>query len=78
VGIPKVESVVDDLGNSLGGKLDLNPDPIKANYGVGAKEGTKLLNQFNSVESLIQATDKLSPVKAGLQGFVKGDGAKHI
>jgi len=34
-----VDGVVDDLGNSVSGKLDLNPDPIKANYGVGAKEG---------------------------------------
>jgi len=39
VGLPKVESIVDDFGNSVSGKLDLVPDPIKANYGVGAKEG---------------------------------------
>jgi len=45
VGIPKVESVVDDLGNSVGGKLDLNPDPIKANYGVGSKEGNYVVYQ---------------------------------
>ena len=40
-----------------------------------AKGGTKLLNQFNSAESLIQGAGKLSPVKGGFQGFVKGDGA---
>ncbi len=38
-------------------------------------DGTKLLNQFNSAESLIQGAGNLSKVKAGMQGFVKGDGA---
>ena len=40
-----------------------------------ANTGTKLLNQFNSAESLIQGAGKLSKIKAGMQGFVKGDGA---
>jgi RHS repeat-associated protein len=40
-----------------------------------ASGGTKLLNQFNSVESLIQGAGNLTKVKAGMQGFVKGDGA---
>ena len=40
-----------------------------------AKGGTKLLNQFNSAESLIQGAGNLTKVKAGMQGFVKGDGA---
>jgi len=39
-----------------------------------AKGGTKLLNQFNSAESLIQGAGNLTKVNAGLQGFVKGDG----
>lgn len=43
---------------------------------MAAKEGgTKLLNQFNSVESLLQGAGKLEPIKGGLQGFVKGDGS---
>ena len=42
---------------------------------VAAKEGTKLLNQFNSAKSLISGAGKLSPIKGGFQGFVKGDGA---
>ena len=45
-------------------------------FGVGAaKTSTKLLNQFNSAESLIQGAGNLTKVKAGMQGFVKGDGA---
>ncbi|MEA1786483.1 RHS repeat-associated core domain-containing protein [Arenibacter sp. GZD96] len=40
-----------------------------------AKTSTKLLNQFNSAESLIQGAGSLAKVKAGMQGFVKGDGA---
>jgi hypothetical protein len=40
-----------------------------------AKGGTKLLNQFYSAESLIQGAGNLTKVKAGMQGFVKGDGA---
>jgi hypothetical protein len=40
-----------------------------------AKTSTKLLNQFNSAESLIQGAGNLTKVKAGMQGFVKGDGA---
>jgi len=39
------------------------------------KESKVLLNQFNSVESLIQGAGKLTKVNVGLQGFVKGDGA---
>jgi len=39
-----------------------------------AKTSTKLLNQFNSAESLIQGAGNLTKVNAGLQGFVKGDG----
>ncbi len=43
---------------------------------MAAKEGgTKLLNQFNSIESLLQGAGKLEPIKGGLQGFVKGDGS---
>jgi RHS repeat-associated protein len=38
-----------------------------------AKGGTKLLNQFNSAESLIQGAGKLSRVKGAQQGFVKGN-----
>ena len=38
-------------------------------------KGTKLLNQYNSVESLIKGAGKLSRIKGGMQGFVKGDGA---
>jgi hypothetical protein len=38
------------------------------------KTSTKLLNQFNSSESLIQGAGNLTKVKAGMQGFVKGDG----
>jgi len=34
----------------------------------------KLLNQFNSVESLIEKAGTLTRVKAGMQGFIKGDG----
>jgi len=40
-----------------------------------ARGSTKLLNQFNSAESLISGAGKLNKVKAGMQGFVKGDGA---
>ena len=41
-----------------------------------AKGSTKLLNQFNSVESLLQNAGKFSRVKGGAQqAFVKGDGA---
>ncbi|WP_207622467.1 RHS repeat-associated core domain-containing protein, partial [Niastella koreensis] len=36
--------------------------------------GTKLLNQFNSAESLIEGAGELTPVKGAMQGFVKGDG----
>ena len=36
---------------------------------------TESLNQFNSVESLIEGAGTLSKVNAGMQGFVKGDGA---
>ncbi len=41
-----------------------------------AKGGVKLLNQFNSAESLIQGAGNLSEIGGGsvLQGFVKGDG----
>ena len=39
-----------------------------------AKGAPKLLNQFNSAESLIQGAGNLTKVKAGMQGFVKGDG----
>lgn len=39
-----------------------------------AQQEQKLLNQFNSVESLIDGAGNLTNVKAGLQGFVKGDG----
>lgn len=42
---------------------------------VAAKTSTKLLNQFNSAENLIQGAGNLTKVKAGMQGFVKGDGA---
>ena len=42
--------------------------------GKVAKESTKLLNQFNSTESLIQGAGNLTKVNAGLQGFVKGNG----
>jgi len=42
--------------------------------GIVKKESKVLLNQFNSVESLIQGAGKLTKVKAGMQGFVKGDG----
>ncbi len=38
------------------------------------KTSTKLLNQFNSAESLIDGATNLTKVKAGIQGFVKGDG----
>jgi len=55
VGIPKVESVVDDLGNSVGGKLDLNPDPIKANYGVESKTHTPLWTQTSKMSSVKNA-----------------------
>jgi RHS repeat-associated protein len=34
----------------------------------------KLLNQFNSAESLISGVEKFSKVKGGVQGFVQGDG----
>jgi len=42
---------------------------------IAAKGVPKLLNQFNSAESLIQGAGNLTKVKAGMQGFVKGDGA---
>lgn len=38
------------------------------------KTGMKLLNQFNSAESLIKGAGILTKVKGGMQGFVKGDG----
>ena len=39
-----------------------------------AKTGTKMLNQFNSAESLIQGAGKLDRLSGGVrQGFVKGD-----
>ena len=41
---------------------------------TATKGGAKLLNQFNSAESLIQGAGNLTKVKAGMQGFVKGDG----
>jgi hypothetical protein len=42
-------------------------------YGA-VKTSTKLLNQFNSAESLIQGAGNLTKVNAGMQGFIKGDG----
>ncbi|MEM6738258.1 MAG: hypothetical protein AAF620_19535, partial [Bacteroidota bacterium] len=42
---------------------------------VAAKRGSKLLNQFNSVESLIQGAGKFSRVKGAQQAFIKGDGS---
>ncbi|MCZ2101157.1 MAG: hypothetical protein LC107_06435 [Chitinophagales bacterium] len=41
---------------------------------LAAKWSAKLLNQFNCAESLIQGAGNLTKVKAGMQGFVKGDG----
>ena len=39
-----------------------------------AKTGTKMLNQFNSAESLIQSAGKLERLSGGVrQGFVKGN-----
>ncbi|MCB9309914.1 MAG: hypothetical protein H6567_07655 [Lewinellaceae bacterium] len=43
-------------------------------YLRATKTSTKLLNQFNSAESLIEGAGNLTKVKAGMQGFVKGDG----
>lgn len=34
-----------------------------------------MLNQHNTVESLIRGAGNLTKVKGGIQGFVKGDGA---
>lgn len=50
--------------------------PIGGVTGVAGKavRGVKLLNQVNSAESLINVAGKLTRVKAGMQGFVKGDG----
>lgn len=35
-------------------------------FGLAAKTSTKLLNQFNSAESLIQGAGNLTKVKAGI------------
>ena len=62
--------VASGYANSQKNGIDfLNGKPL------GVKGDTKLLNQFNSAESLIKEAGELSPVKGGLQGFVKGDGA---
>ncbi len=43
---------------------------------TAATGGAKLLNQFNSVESLLQNAGKFSRVKGGAQqAFIRGDGA---
>lgn len=47
----------------------------KSKIKVATKTSTKLLSQFNSAESLILGAGNLTKVKAGMQGFVKGDGA---
>lgn len=46
---------------------------VRKGKGKAAKGGTKMLNQFNSAESLIQGAGKLSRVKGARQGFVKGN-----
>ena len=40
-----------------------------------AEVGGEALTQFNSVESLLEGAGTLNKVKAGMQGFVPGDGA---
>jgi hypothetical protein len=50
-------------------------DLARAILGIkAAKASTTLLSQYNSAESLIQGAGNLTKVKAGMQGFVKGDG----
>ena len=61
-------------------KIILGGILVKGVFGLArgmfaAKEAPKLLNQFNSAESLIQGAGNLTKVKGGMQGFVKGDGA---
>ncbi|MFZ4863991.1 hypothetical protein ACL9RF_17625, partial [Sphingobacterium sp. Mn56C] len=61
--------IVDNNRNLIGGKQILYGDNA-------AKGGTKLLNQFNSAESLIQGAQSTfgKALKHGeLQGFVKGN-----
>jgi hypothetical protein len=65
------------VGTSLmvaGGGGTLSLSSAGAAAGVATKGVTKLLNQFNSAESLIQGAGNLTKVRAGMQGFVKGDG----
>ena len=59
----------------LDGRKSFNFRAEPVNSRVAAGVGKQSLNQFNSTESLIKGAGKLSPVKGGFQGFVKGDGA---
>jgi len=76
VGIPKVESVVDDLGNSVSGKLDLNPDPIKANYGVGSKESKFFFEGAKYSDKIIRQMDKADDIFHAFPKSVDGYATK--
>lgn len=53
----------------------VNGEVLAIESRTAARGSTKLLNQFNSVESLIQGAGRFSPVKGAQQAFIKGDGA---
>ena len=72
----QVESTEDPITIFAGGWIKAGAGKVFGMVGgVAAKTSTKLLNQFNSAESLIQGAGNLTKVKAGMQGFVKGDGS---
>ncbi|SFB86160.1 hypothetical protein SAMN05421780_101796 [Flexibacter flexilis DSM 6793] len=57
-------------------KIGVVARAVGKRLGIAAKVGgVKILAQFNSAESLIRGAGELTKVKAGLQGFVKGDGS---
>jgi hypothetical protein len=71
-GVPAVENdIINGYASTLMTVLPSNR--ISGIAGTAAKGGVKLLNQFNSAESLIQGAGKLSRIKGAQQGFVKGN-----
>lgn len=76
--VQNISNYADELGQPYGGPGSNPADGSNLRASVNpewaGKGEVKLLNQFNSAESLIQGAGKLTKVKAGMQGFVKGDG----
>ncbi len=59
----------------VGGSMLFSRGEAAVGTTLATKGGSKLLNQHNTVESLIRGAGNLTKVKGGIQGFVKGDGA---